>query len=56
MQQGGNDPSNKTSRVSQWGNSLMLGLSALTRNRRKRIADKSRRQAERRDLKEQLKE
>lgn len=50
MQNGGRNHNDKASRLSDWGNSLLNKLPSLSRKRRKRLADKARRQAERREL------
>lgn len=44
----------KMNRLSDWGNAMMCGLPALSRRRRKRIADKKRRQILGRELRKTL--
>jgi hypothetical protein len=54
MQKGKDKGKDKTSEHASWGTSLMLGLSAETRNRRKRHASKRRRKQEQQEISWQI--
>lgn len=50
MASGGNDPTDKTSRASTFGASLLNKLPSASRKQRKRLTDKKRRQAMKKEV------